>query len=313
MVANAGRQYGRMPIRHCLWVFLAATSPLLLGCRSLVEPSAASVTWHEPLDYLPGLRGDYFRLESKRIGRGFHIYVRLPEGYGKDKDKRYPTVYVLDGDTLFPILAPTHQFLGYDVGLPEAIVIGVAYGSNDPTINKRDFDFSGPAADATPSQGGAPAFEEFLRHELIPSIERRYRADPARRILFGQSRGGYMVLWSAFTDPDLFWGRIASNPSLSPGKDRFVAEPERGARSDLGLVVTSSERDSPARRAQMLAWFDAWTGRQPHSWDLETATIKDGTHAVDCVNSYRLGMVWLFERARQSVSAGPNDSANAPR
>ena len=28
-----------------------------------------------------------------------------------------------------------------------------------------------------------------------------------------------MVLYSAFTDPDLFWGRIASNPTFEPGRD----------------------------------------------------------------------------------------------
>jgi uncharacterized protein len=282
---------------RALWVLLATASTMLIGCQSMGSSSVGSNTWHEPLDFLPGLRGDYFRLESKRVGRGFHIYVRLPEGYGRDKDKRYPTVYILDGDVLFPILAPTQLLLNYDAGIPEAIVVGIAYGSFDPPTNKRDFDFSGPGADARADQGGAPAFEAFLREELIPTIERRYRADQDRRILFGQSRGGYLVLWSAFTDPDLFWGRIASNPSFSPDQERFVAQPERGVRTDLGLVVTSSERDTPARRARMLEWFDAWAGREPQSWALKTATIKDGTHSVDCVNSYRLGMLWLFDRA----------------
>jgi predicted alpha/beta superfamily hydrolase len=280
-----------------LWVLLAAVSIMLIGCQSSGGSSVGLAASREPLDYLPGLRGDYFRLESKRIGRGFHIYVRLPEGYGQDNDKRYPTVYILDGDVLFSILAPTQLLLHYDVGIPDAIVVGIAYGSFDPPINQRGFDFSGPAADARPEQGGAPTFEAFLREELIPTIERRYRADQNRRILFGQSRGGYMVLWSAFTDPDLFWGRIASNPVFSPGNERFVAEPERSARTVLRLVVTSSERDSVERRTRMLEWFNAWTGRQPQSWALKTATIKDGTHSVDCVNSYRLGMLWLFDRA----------------
>jgi predicted alpha/beta superfamily hydrolase len=265
---------------------IAIASIMLIGCRSTTGSSMPAATWHEPLDYLAGLRGDYFRLESKRIGRSFHIYVRLPEGYGQEKDKRYPTVYLLDRDVLFPILAPTQLLLHYDAGIPDAIVVGIAYGSFDPPTNQRGFDFSGPAADAGPDQGGAPAFEAFLREELVPTIERRYRADQDRRILFGQSRGGYLVLWSAFTDPDLFWGRIASNPAFSPGKERFFAEPERSDGTDLGLVVTSSERDTPERRERMLNWFDAWTGRKPQSWALKTATIKDGTHSVDCVNSY---------------------------
>jgi hypothetical protein len=93
---------------------------------------------------------------------------------------------------LFSILAPTQLLLHYDAGIPDAIVVGIAYGSFDPPINKRGFDFSGPAADARSDQGGAPAFEMFLREELVPTIERRYRADQDRRILFGQSRGGYL-------------------------------------------------------------------------------------------------------------------------
>jgi hypothetical protein len=41
-------------------------------------------------------------------------------------------------------------FLNYDEGLAEAIVVGIAYGSFDPSINKRGFDFFAPAADADP-------------------------------------------------------------------------------------------------------------------------------------------------------------------
>jgi hypothetical protein len=165
---------------------------------------------------LPALSGDYFQLDSQEIGRAFHIYVGLPEGYEANSNVRYPAVYVLDGDSLFPILAANHLFLNYDENLPRAIVVGIAYGSFDPEINMRDFDFSAPAPDAGPNQGGAPAFHQFLKSELIPEVESRYSIDPSRRVLFGQSRGGYMVLYSAFTDPDLFWGRIASNPTFVP-------------------------------------------------------------------------------------------------
>ena len=63
------------------------------------------------------LRGDVFRIESREIQRGFDIYVRLPEGYDPAAARLYPTVYLTDGDTLFPMLAPQHLFLTYDDGL----------------------------------------------------------------------------------------------------------------------------------------------------------------------------------------------------
>lgn len=145
-------------------------------------------------------------------------------------------------------------------------------------------------------QGGADAFQAFLKSELIPEVESRYRADSSRRVLFGQSRGGYMVLYSAFTDPDLFWGRIASNPAFDPGRDRFFSPAAPATRNDLGLVVTSGSRDFPELREPALEWFQAWEGRNDVPWALNAVTIQGGTHAADSPNSYRLAMDWLFNR-----------------
>ncbi len=268
----------------------------LVSCQ-LERPAAKGLEPAEaPLDYLPALKGDYFKHESSAVGRAFHIYVAYPEHYESDPTARYPVVYLLDGDSLFPIHATYHWFLHYDEDIPQAIVVGIAYGSFDPSINKRGYDFSAPARDALSDQGGAPAFHRFLKTELIPEIDRRYRTDPARRVLFGQSRGGYMVLYSAFTDPDLFWGRIASNPSFDPGRQLFFSKPAASTKQNLGLVVTSAERDRPAGREKALEWFKAWNARNDTPWEVKTLTIDGGTHAADSTNSYRAGMVWLFRR-----------------
>ena len=264
--------------------------PALLACHATA-----------PLEYLPALRGDYFKHDSVAVGRAFHIYVAYPEDYAKNPEARYPVVYVLDGDSLFPIHATYHWFLNFDEGVPRAIVVGIAYGSFDPSVNKRGYDFSAPAADASSEQGGAPAFHRFLKNELIPEIDRRYRTDPDRRVLFGQSRGGYMVLYSAFTDPGLFWGRIASNPSFDPGRSLFFSKPPASTQGDLGLVVTSGERERPNVRSDALEWFRVWDGRTDAPWEVKTLSIDGGTHAADSTNSYRAGMVWLFGRDAQGT------------
>ena len=250
-----------------------------------------------PLNYLPSLSGDYFEQQSKETGRLYHIYVRLPGDYAKQSsDTRYPVVYVLDGDSLFPLLAPEHLFLSIDDGLPEAIIVGIAYGSFDPRVNKRDVDFTGPVRGLQPEMSGAPAFQRFLKAELIPQIERRFHCDPNRRILFGQSRGGSFVLYSAFTDPDLFWGRIASNPAFQPDGDRFFGDTPLSSRRDLGLVVTSGTRDRPQSREAALKWFNHWERVTRVPWTIKTMSIEGGTHAADAGNSYRAGMLWLFGR-----------------
>ena len=99
-----------------------------------------------PLDHLPALAGGYFPLASPDPGGLSHVYVRLPEGYADAPNRRWPVVYVLDGDSLFPLLAPTHLFLGYDEGLPEAIIVGIASGGFDPAVNRRNLDFTAAGA-----------------------------------------------------------------------------------------------------------------------------------------------------------------------
>ena len=266
----------------------------MAGCQSGAPEATLDGGWTAAFEHLPALRGEYAPLQSKAVGRTFHVYVRLPPDYRHEDTATYPIVYVLDGDSLFPILAANHLFLGYDESLPEAIVVGIAYGSFDPEVNGRGYDFSAPAPDATAEQGGAPAFLEFLRSELIPTVEARYRADPTRRVLFGQSRGGYLVLYTAFTDPDLFWGCIASNPSFDPGRDRFFSKATPASRKDIGLIVTSGTRDYPRSRENALQWFESWHERADAPWTVKTITIDGGTHASYSTSSYRQAMTWLF-------------------
>lgn len=196
-------------IRYGMAVLMELATLLLVPVAASDDVGARLST---PLEHLPALAGDYFPLTDRGSGRVHHVYVRYPEGYDATAATRYPVVYLLDGDSLFPLLAPTHLFLHYDEQLPDAIIVGIAYGGFDPAINKRHVDFTAPGSDTTAEQGGAPGFLAFLRGQLVPEVERRYASDPARRVLVGQSRAGYFVLWSALQDPDLFWGRIASNP-----------------------------------------------------------------------------------------------------
>lgn len=261
---------------------------LLTGCVS--PPTERGV----PLNHLPSLKGDYFRVDSREVGRAFHIYVRLPDGYDPAAARTYPTVYLTDGDSLFPILAANHLFLTYDDGLPEAIVVGIAYGGFDPSVNRRNVDFQAPGAGVTAEAAGVAAFNRFLRTELIPEVERRFRSDPSRRVLFGQSRGGAFVLWSAVHDPDLFWGRIASNPSITPGIESLMEPPAASTRRDLGVAVISGTRDWPDLQEEAALWGSTWEGRPDRPWRLLRERVEDGTHAADASRAYRIGMNWLF-------------------
>jgi predicted alpha/beta superfamily hydrolase len=232
---------------------------------------------------LPSLAGDYFPLKSAVMGSTYHIYIRLPEGYSAQPGKRYPIVYLLDGDSTFPWIAPKHLFLTYDDDLPEAIIVGIAYGSFAPPVNRRESDFGSRAAE----------FQRFLADELIPAVEGKTLADPASRILVGQSFGGTFVLYSAFTKPDLFWARIASNPSARMHQTLLAGAPAAARRNDLHLVLVSGTANNPDGRRAALDLDRTWR-RGPTPWELHRIDIEGGTHAADLGNAYRLALRRLF-------------------
>lgn len=272
---------------------------IVIAALALSLSSARSATAEGPIQYLPPLEGDYFALSSEAADHRYHVFISYPPSYETEPERRYPIVYVLDGDSLFPLLATQQLFLGYDENLPEAIVVGIAYGSFDEPINRRSFDFSVEAPDAREGQGGAPAFLRFLQTELIPQVEARVRGDPMHRVLVGQSRSGYMALWSAYADPDLFWGRIASNPAVAPGKQMLLDQPAvTPTRTDLGLVLVSGTRDdSASRRDGAREWKERWEDASDAPWDAKLIELEGGTHAASIGEAYRRAMLWLFNRS----------------
>jgi hypothetical protein len=125
-------------------------------------------------------------------------------------DKKYPVLYVLDGDIAFGMAASIARYLQIGNNIPELIIVGIGYGSADKSAGeKRRRDYRPVGS------GGAENFLLFLENELIPFIDSNYRTIPADRTINGFSIGGLFGLYSLFTKPDIFNRYIIGSPSLS--------------------------------------------------------------------------------------------------
>jgi predicted alpha/beta superfamily hydrolase len=261
----------------------------------------------QELDHLQGLNNPTYHLvDSQTLDRAFHIFVRLPEGYENSSD-RYPVVYLLDGGHTFPMLASYYRYLSYDGIVPKLIFVGISYGTDDfGDSNFRGTDFTA-AAPSHEQYGGAPLFQNFLRQELLPFIENRYRADPERRIIFGQSLGGQFVLYTAFTDPDLFWGHIASNPALHRNLPYFLEYRGKAPGRSSMLFVSAASDDHRRFREPLQAWIAHWSGVEERPWLLETERLAGEGHFSAAPGAFKKGLLWLL-----SHEAVPSISGNKP-
>ena len=198
---------GRTPVLRALLLaagFVGAAHGQTPSTRT-TWPAADSVPVH-----------DSFTVASKALGEARRINVYTPPSYRAaraNSAERLPVLYMPDGglDEDFPHLVNTVDSLIAVGAIRPVIVVGV------PNTERRR-DLTGPtrvASDSTiaPHVGGSAAFRRFLRDELMPDVERRYRTTRERGII-GESLAGLFVVETLLTEPTLFAHYIAFDPSV---------------------------------------------------------------------------------------------------
>src|SRR5581483_4488266 len=136
---------------------------------------------------------DTFTVLSRAVSEPRLINVHLPMAYQGDASRRFRVIYMPDGgmDEDFPHVVHTVDSLVALNLIPPAIIVGI------PNTERRR-DLTGPtriASDSAiaPHVGGSAAFRRFIRAELLPEINRRYRTT-SDRTLIGESLAGLFVL-----------------------------------------------------------------------------------------------------------------------
>ena len=159
---------------------------------------------------------------SKEVDDTFYVYVRLPKHY-KTETKSYPVLYLLDGDIAFDMSTSIIRYLQYEKDVPDIIIIGIGYGTmmNDNNLNFRERDYAFTKIPQLKNSGGADNYLKFLRNELIPFVEKNYRAND-NRILEGYSLGGLFSIYTMLKENDLFTSYIAGSPYLKANLDSLL-------------------------------------------------------------------------------------------
>ena len=160
--------------------------------------------------------------ESKILGNTREVTIYLPASYDDRADRRYPVLYMQDGQNLFD--AERAYIPGQHWKLKEAADTAIGERTASPMIIVGvDHAGIGRADEYTPirsvqhkSGGRADDYARMLIEELKPLIDERFRTlpDAASTGIAGSSLGGLVSLHAALTHPDVF-GRVAAmSPSV---------------------------------------------------------------------------------------------------
>ncbi len=203
-------------------------------------PSALCAQQRPPVT-LPGT--EVRTLTSRETGHSYDLYISRPAPTAENRGKRFPVLYLLDGQWDFKLLVSIQGGLRYDRYVPDVIIVGITYsGARANYDSLRAVDYTPVASPANPNSGGGAKFLAFLERELMPFVEREYPADPARRGLMGNSLGGLFALYAMFTKPELFAGYVAGSPAVTYAAGGSFAQeacvrtfPHRATRATLHL------------------------------------------------------------------------------
>jgi predicted alpha/beta superfamily hydrolase len=187
------------------------------------------------------LRSRKLTIHSALLQRTYGLRVQLPAGYDDpaNAERLYPVVYLNDGPLNFQVAATVAQLPTSAGYLEPLILVGIGYSTETGSTESRVRDYT-PVINraATRVTGEAGGYLEFVERELVPHIERTYRADPGRRALAGHSYGGLFGAFVLLTRPRLFQHYILSSPSLWFGERAIFGLEEAYAAANNDLPAT---------------------------------------------------------------------------
>ncbi|MFT2091822.1 alpha/beta hydrolase [Paraglaciecola sp. 2405UD69-4] len=254
--------------------------------------AASEVKWEK----LQGLGTvEYFELLNPKkttSKNNYHVFVRLPEEYLEQKSATFPVLYLLDGGTTFPLFSAHYTHLRWMKDIPPMILVGISYGTHDwRKGNDRSHDFTAPSSERE-HWGGAAVFEQFFIDTLMPTMQKKYRLDKQKQILFGQSLGGQFGLFSSMYGKAPFFGVIASNPALYRNLDLFK-RPLNERQDRPKVFVSIAEFDDEKYKVPSQQWVNYWLS-QDSKWDYKFTTIQNQNHLSATPDVIRNGLMWLF-------------------
>lgn len=226
-------------------LFLSATVSLSTFAGGLTTAPAGTsliqaVAPQETAPAQKNSRVQTIQFESKLVGKTLPYNVVLPVDYDQPaaKAKRYPVLYLLHGLTGHYDNWTTHTKLS-DYAAQYPLIIVTPEGNNGWYTDSATVPMD--------------KYETYILEELIPDVQRRYRANATRegRAIAGLSMGGYGALKFGVKHPEMFVFAASMSGALGAASwtEKDLKSP--GVIRD-SLMQTFGPANSPTRVANDL-------------------------------------------------------------
>lgn len=272
---------------------------------------------------MPGSLHTHHFASHRRGIAGRRVRVWTPDGYAAEPTRRYPVLYLQDGQNVF------------DAASAFAGVAWQAHTTAQQLIHAKKItplilvaiDNSGPhrTDDYTPvpwlhhGGGHAGAYAQLLLEEIKPFVDHHYRTmpGPESTALGGSSLGALFALYTGLRCPRVFGHVAAMSPSAFWGDHHLLHTVARSSHVPVRIWLDAGKREKPALRqstsalAQLLldkGWQKHRTAKRA---TLRFTEVPGGRH-TEAAWGKRFGRVLRFLFPAAPAARAPRKRARTP-
>lgn len=210
-----------------------------------------------------------------QLNRKRRIWIYLPQEYAFTK-KRYPVLYMHDGQNLFDAITSSFGEWGVDEVMDsiatrkQFIVVGVDHGGDKRLTEYNPYN-------SRFGNGEGDAYVDFLVKTLKPFIDKTYRTQPVKESTFiaGSSMSGLISMYAVLKYPEVYGAAGIFSPA-------FWLAPQLYQRADSSQKISAAvyfvcgDQESNEMVSDMKMMYDKL--KQKGDKNLFYKQVKDGKH-----------------------------------
>lgn len=256
-----------------------------------------------------------------QLGRRRRIWACLPPDYWSNTTKRYPVVYMQDGQNLFD--NPEAMFGSWSIDKAmnrlymehpnlqsptkqSPIIIGIENGGNS-RINEYS-----PWNNALHGGGEGSQYLDFVCDTLKPFVDEHLRTLPGREHtgIVGSSMGGLIALCAAVEKPGVFGMAGVFSPSLWFSKNVFQMVKNKRPEAPVRILLMAGQQESRNMVDELLDMYETLLEAGHEEENLHYDLHSDGVHSEwFWAREFEHALHWLFGSKTDCEHDGVSDAS----
>ena len=231
--------------------------------------------------------GQKLNLESKVLSEEKELFISLPYKY-EERIHNYPVIYVLEAEFLFEPTVTIAKMMAARSKMPQSIIVGLA---NMEYKKRYELGYK-------KWQGKPERYLKYFQNELIPYIEKNYRANKHRTIIGLSPTTGFVM--EAFLQGNaLFKGYIALSAHLEWDRIKGVKLIDELIKksvsvSELTLYLGRADSDLMEDKQAKNAFEDATKKLKGKNVNIKIDVLKNEEHYLMSLSGLRNGFATIY-------------------